>query len=140
MFVKQLSVFVENREGRLDQVLDVLKEEGINIKSLALADTSDFGVLRMIVSDSQKAWEVLKEKGFSAMLTPVLAVKLEHRVGQLQLVLAEVCKAGINIEYMYALATCEEDASIIIKTADLEQAESVLKRAGIELAYEEDLV
>ena len=103
MYVNQLSVFIENREGRLYDVLEALKEGKINIISLSLADTSDYGLLRMIVSDPVKAKEVLRDKGFSAMLTEVLAVKLSHQVGQLQVLLEKVCKAGINIEYMYAL-------------------------------------
>lgn len=139
MFLKQLSVFLENREGRLEQVLDILKEENINIISLSLADTSDFGMLRMIVSDGEKGKDALKAKGFTAMLTPVLAVKLSHQVGQLQVLLSEICKAGINIEYTYALATGKDDASIVIKTADLEKAAKVLEKTGVELISAEEL-
>ena len=140
MFLKQLSVFLENREGRLEQVLDILKEENINIISLSLADTSDFGMLRMIVSDGEKGKEALKAKGFTAMLTPVLAVKLSHQVGQLQVLLSEICKAGINIEYTYALATGNDDASIVIKTADLKAAAEVLSKTGVELITSGELV
>ena len=139
MFINQLSVFIENREGRLEQVLDALKEDNINIISLSLADSSDFGLLRMIVSDGEKGKAALKAKGFSAMLTPVLAVKLSHQVGQLQVLLSEICKAGINIEYTYALATGNDDASIVIKTADLEKAAEVLKKTGVELITAEEL-
>ncbi len=139
MFLKQLSVFIENREGRLEQVLEALKEEDINIISLSLADSSDYGLLRMIVSDGEKGKAVLKAKGFSAMLAPVLAVKLSHQVGQLQVLLAEICKAGINIEYMYALATGKDDASIVIKTADLEKAAEVLNKTGVELVTADEL-
>ena len=133
MFLNQLSVFLENREGRLDQVLGTLKNNGINIISLSLADTSDYGMLRMIVSEPQVGKDALKEAGFSAMLTPVLAVKLSHQVGQLQILLSEICKAGINIEYTYALATGNDDASIVIKPADLEKAAAVLEKTGVEL-------
>ena len=122
MFINQLTVFIENRTGRLDEVLEALKEADINIISLSLADTSEYGLLRMIVSQPEKAKEALKAKDFTAMLTPVLGVKLSHQVGQLQVLLAEICKAGINIEYTYALATGSDDASIVIKTADLEKA------------------
>lgn len=139
MFVKQLSVFIENREGRLDQVLATLKNNDINIVSLSLADTSDYGLLRMIVSDPSQGKTVLKEAGFTAMLTDVLAVKLAHKVGQLQVLLAEICKAGINIDYMYALATGSDDASIVIKTADLEKAEEVLSKTGVELISADEL-
>ena len=133
MFVNQLSVFIENREGRLEQVLETLKDNNINIISLSLADTSDYGLLRMIVSNPQLGKQALKEAGFSAMLTPVLAVKLSHKVGQLQELLSEICKAGINIEYTYALATGNDDASIVIKPADLDKAAEVLEKTGVEL-------
>ena len=133
MFVNQLSVFIENREGRLEQVLETLKEKEINIISLSLADSSDYGLLRMIVSDPEEGKNALKEAGFSAMLTQVLAVKLSHQVGQLQVLLSEICKAGINIEYTYALATGNDDASIVIKTADLQKAADILDKTGVEL-------
>ena len=139
MFVNQLSVFIENREGRLDEVLEALKEENINIVSLSLADSSDYGLLRMIVSDADKAKTALKAKGFTAMLTPVLGVKLSHQVGQLQVLLAEICKAGINIDYMYALATGSDDASIVIKTADLEEAANVLSKTGVEFIKADEI-
>ena len=139
MFVKQLSVFLENREGRLDKVLATLKENDINIVSLSLADTSDYGLLRMIVSDPSKGKAVLKEAGFTAMLTDVLAVKLAHKVGQLQVLLAEICKAGINIDYTYALATGSDDASIVIKTTDIEKAAEVLEKTGVEVIKSDEL-
>ena len=82
MFIKQLSVFIENREGRLGEVLTTLKDNNINIISLSLADTSDYGMLRMVTSSPDEAKKVLKESGFSAKLTDVLAVKLEHKVGE----------------------------------------------------------
>ena len=130
MFIKQLSVFIENREGRLGEVLTALKENNINIVSLSLADTSDYGMLRMITSNPEEAKSVLKEKGFSAMLTDVLAVKLEHKVGELQEVLEIICKAGINVEYMYALATKNNDATIVIKTSNAEEAALLLQKEG----------
>lgn len=104
MFIKQLSVFIENQEGRLEEVLDVLKQEQVSIISLSLADTSEYGLLRMITSNPEAGQKALKEKGFAAMLTDVLAVKLSHQVGKLQEVLSHVCKAGLNVEYMYALS------------------------------------
>ena len=139
MFISQLTVFIENRTGRLDDVLEALKEAGINIISLSLADTSEYGLLRMIVSEPEKAKAALREKDFTAMLTPVLGVKLSHQVGQLQVLLAEICKAGINIEYTYALATGNDDASIVIRTADLEAAAKILAETGVELIRAEEL-
>lgn len=139
MFINQLTVFIENRTGRLDEVLETLKEADINIISLSLADTSEYGLLRMIVSGPEAAKEALKAKGFTAMLTPVLAVKLSHQVGQLQVLLSEICKAGINIEYTYALATGNDDASIVLRTADLAEAAKVLEKTGVELIQADDL-
>ena len=139
MYLNQLSVFIENREGRLDEVLEALKEKNINIVSLSLADSSDYGLLRMIVSDADKAKTTLKAIGFTAMLTPVFGVKLSHQVGQLQVLLAEICKAGINIDYMYALATGSDDASIVIKTADLDEAASVLSKTGVEFIKADEI-
>lgn len=139
MFINQLSVFIENRAGRLDVVLETLKEANINIISLSLADSNDFGMLRMIVSEPERAKDVLRVKDFSASLTPVLVVKLAHKVGQLQELLAEICKAGINIEYMYALATGQDDASVVIKTANLEEAAAVLDKSGLEFIRSDEL-
>ena len=133
MFLNQLSVFLENREGRLDQVLETLKDNGINIVSLSLADTSDYGMLRMIVANPQAAKKALRDAGFSANLTPVLGVDLAHEVGTLQNVLSALSKEGINIEYMYALATANENATIVIKTTDLEKSAAVLDKNGIKL-------
>lgn len=140
MYVNQLSVFIENREGRLEDVLETLKEGKINIVSLSLADSSEYGLLRMIVSDAEKGRDILKERGFSAMITEVLAIRLLHKIGQLQVLLAEICKAGINIEYMYALATGIDDASIIIKTSDLEKTASIFENIDVELVKFSELV
>lgn len=139
MYIKQLSVFIENREGRLEEVLEALKEEQVNIISLSLADTSEYGMLRMIVSNPEVGKDALKKKGFSAMLTDVLAIKLSHRVGFLQELLGVICKANINIEYMYALSTGTDDASIVIKTSDLLKAENVLKSTGVEIFTSTDM-
>ena len=131
MFVKQLSVFIENCEGRLEEVTEVLKNENINIASLSLADTTEFGMLRMIVSDPEKGKRVLKENGFSAMLTDVIAVKLPHEVGMLERLLQVLSRASINIEYMYALATGKENASMIVKASDAEKALKALDENGM---------
>ena len=133
MFVKQLSVFIENRKGRLEEVTNTLKKNEINIVSLSLADTNEYGLLRMIVSDPDKAKTVLRVEGFSAMLTDVLAIKLEYRVGMLQELLKMLSDADINIEYMYALATGKERGSMIVKTSNSNEAVSALLNGNIEL-------
>lgn len=140
MILNQVSVFLENRTGRLDEALGTLKVNDINILSLSLADTSDYGLLRMIVSDSDKCKAALKEAGFMAHLTPVIAVKLSHEVGKLQSILAEIDKAGMNIEYMYALATGNNDASIVIRTADVEATAQILEKIGVEFVRNAELV
>lgn len=139
MFVKQLSVFIENREGRLEQVTEVLKKENINIVSLSLADTSEYGVLRMIVSDPNKGKLVLKENDFSAMLTDVIAVRLPHEVGMLHKLLQVLYSADINIEYMYALATGKDNASMIVKASDPKEAVKALEEQNMTV-YEPDTV
>lgn len=139
MYMKQLSVFIENREGRLEEVLEVLKKNNVNIVSLSLADTSDFGLLRLLVDKPAAGKEALQSSGFSAMLTDVLAIRLSHRVGQLQELLDVICKANINIEYMYALSTGTDDASIVIKTSDLEKAALLLKETDVELVKAKEI-
>lgn len=133
MYMRQLSVFIENREGRLEEVLDVLKQVDVNIVSMSLADTSDYGLLRLLVNKPEAGKKALKENGFSAMLTDVLAIRLCHRVGQLQELLEVICKSNINIEYMYALSTGTDDASIVLKTSDLDKAAELLKNTDVEL-------
>lgn len=140
MFIKQLSVFIENQEGRLEEVLEALKSENINIISLSLADTSEYGLLRLITSDPEAGQAALKEKGFAAMLTDVLAVRLSHQVGKLQEILSIVCKAGLNVEYMYALSNKDDDASIICKISNGDEAAGLLKSREVKLYSQEDII
>ena len=130
MVIKQLSVFIENREGRLERVTEALKERNINIASFSLADTSEYGMLRMIVSNPEEGKKVLKEEGFSAMLTDVIAVKIAQKPGTLHEVLKCLFDAGISVEYMYTLATAGKDTSIIIKLSDFEAALRLLESSG----------
>ena len=137
--MKQLSVFIENREGRLEDVLNLLKDNNINIISLSLADTSDYGVLRLIVSDNEKAKDELKENGFSAHISEVVGVKMSHTVGSLQSALHVLTKENINVEYMYALCTKTDEAAIVIKPADIEGSVKALNNAGFDLFTDGDL-
>lgn len=130
MVIKQLSVFIENREGRLERVTEVLVEHNINIVSFSLADTSEYGMLRMIVSNPEEGKRVLKEEGFSAMLTDVIAVKIAQEPGTLHQVLKVLFEEGLSVEYMYTLATVGKDTSIIMKLSDVERALSVLQSTG----------
>ena len=133
MFLKQLTVFLENREGRLDSVTDLLAKNDINIACLALADTSEYGVLRLVVSDPDKAKAALKEAGYSARLTDVLGVRLAQVPGTVSKLTKTLAAEGINIEYMYTLSSSKEFGSMILKVSDIEKASSVVKAAGMEL-------
>ncbi|MCR5676034.1 MAG: amino acid-binding protein [Lachnospiraceae bacterium] len=139
MFVKQLSIFLENREGRLEEALKILKENGINIISLSLADTSDFGLLRLIVSDPSAAREVLKENKFTAQIGDIIAVRISHTVGSLSAILGAVTEAGINIEYMYTLSVGAEGASLALKTSDLEKTIDVIGTQEVHIYTQEEL-
>ena len=137
MLIKQLSVFIENREGRLEKVTETLAANQINIVSLSLADTSEYGMLRMVVSDPVKGKAVLKEAGFSSMLTDVLAIKLPHKIGMLHTLLELLVAKDISIEYMYTLAT-GDNPSIIAKVSDVNTAIEVLEQHDFELFKAED--
>jgi hypothetical protein len=127
MVIKQLSVFIENRKGRLERVTEALREKNINIVSFSLADTSEYGMLRMIVSDPEEGRKVLKEEGFSAMLTDVIAVKIHQKPGTLHDVLKILFEAGLSVEYMYTLTTNGNNTSIIMKLSDVKEALEVLE-------------
>ena len=132
MTIKQLSVFLENREGRLDEVLKTLGTNDVNIVALSLADTADYGMLRMIVSDPQKGKTVLKEAGITSMLTDVVALRVPHATGSLSRAMHEIVQAGINVEYMYAFAN-GADASAVLKSDNPEKVVKVLKESGFDV-------
>ncbi|GAA6491698.1 MAG TPA: ACT domain-containing protein [Candidatus Bariatricus faecipullorum] len=136
MTIKQLSVFLENRSGRLDEVLDTLGKNGINIVALSLADTSDYGMLRMIVNDPQKGKEVLKAEGFAAMTTDVVALRVPHATGSLAKAMHHIVKGGVNVEYMYAFAN-GKDASAVIKSDKPAAVVEILRSNGFDV-WEED--
>lgn len=132
MVIKQLSVFLENREGRLEKVTEALAENHINIVSISLADTSEYGMLRLIVSDPEKGKEILKNAGFSAMLTDVLAIKVPQKIGMMHQLLTVFAKEDLSVEYMYTLAT-GKFPSIIVKLNNVKRAVDLLQSAGFEL-------
>jgi hypothetical protein len=132
MQVEQISVFLENKSGRLSEVTAILTEAGVNIRALALADTSDFGVLRLIVNDNDKAVGALKDNGFTVGKTQVLAVEVEDRPGGLNSIL-EILKANkINVEYMYAYVRhTGKNAVMIFRFDNIAAAIEVLSAKGI---------
>ena len=127
--IQQLSVFLENKEGRLDKVLNTLAEGDVNIVALSLADSSDYGMLRMIVSDPEKGRMVLREEGIIAMLTDVVALRCPHATGSLSKAMHEIVAANVNIEYMYAFAN-GGDAAAVLKSEAPEKVVEVLEAAG----------
>ena len=130
--IQQLSVFLENREGRLDDVLKVLAENEVNIVALSLADTSDYGMLRMIVSDPQKGRTALKEAGITAMLTDVVALRVPHATGSLSKAMHQIVEGEVNVEYMYAFAN-GSDAAAVLKSDDPEKVIDILKGSGFDV-------
>ena len=139
MFAKQLTVFIENRNGRLSEVLNVLKENDVNILSLSLADTTEFGLLRLIVDSAAKGKEKLTEKGFSSLLSDVSIIKIPHQVGSLQELLKIIDKNGVNIEYMYGLSVKSNDAFIVLKTSDSKKIDEILTENGVATVTCEEL-
>ena len=140
MFIKQLSIFVENQVGRLQDIIDCLGKSGVNIRALSIADTTEFGILRVIVDDDEKAREQLREIGVISKVTEVIAVYIDDRTGGLASVLEIVSKAGIGIEYMYAfLGRTEGKALMVLKADDEAAAEKALKEGGIEIANPSDI-
>ena len=139
MFAKQLTVFIENRAGRLSQVLSVLKENGVNILSLSLADTTEFGLLRLIVDDAAKGKEKLTENGFSSLLSDVSIIQIPHKVGSLQELLRIIDEDGVNIEYMYGLSIDSDEAYVVLKASSTEKIDKILADNGIKTITCEEL-
>ena len=136
---KQVSVFIENRQGRLGEVLRVLKENKVNILSLSLADTTEYGLLRLIVNNPDLGKEKLSEAGFSTMLTKVFVVKINHNAGSLQELVVVLSQNGINVEYMYGLSTANEDAFIVLKLSNAEKATEILLQNGASILTDEEI-
>lgn len=139
MTVNQVSVFIENRQGRLGEVLQVLKDNDVNILSISLADTTEYGLLRLIVNKPEEAKNVLLQSGFSSMLTEVLIIKVPHVAGALQNILSSIAKANVSIEYMYGLSVESTDASIVMKTNELEEACNVLRNINVDTMTKEEI-
>jgi hypothetical protein len=131
MKVEQISIFLENRPGALEGVTKVISDANINIRALSLADTSDFGILRLIVNDVEKARGILKEKGYTVKRTEVVAVEVPDRPGGLHSIMAALSNKGINVEYMYAyVERSGENAIIIFRFNPIDAAIKVLQESG----------
>lgn len=135
--VKQISIFLENKAGRLAKVTETLADAGINIHALSLADTSDFGILRLIVSDNEKAKTTLREAGFTVGNTEVIAVEMPHTPGGLNRILQLFSQNDINIEYMYAFVHKNNAAILVFRSQELERTIDILCKNGVNVLTEE---
>lgn len=140
MKVEQLSIFIENKSGRLAEITRILGDAGINIRALSLADTSDFGILRLIVNDVETAKGVLKEKGFTVNKTEVVAVEVPDQPGGLSTILQALDSELINVEYMYAFVErCGGNAVIIFRFDETDKAITTLKSRNFSILEGERL-
>ncbi len=140
MLIKQLSVFVENRPGRLSSITKLLGEKGVDIRALSIADTRDFGILRLIVNDPDKALEALKDADYSVTLTNVIAIGIEDKPGGLAKAMEVLYQNGISVEYMYAfISKTDNTAFVILRVENSENAAEVLQKNGIRLLTSEEI-
>lgn len=140
MAIKQLSIFVENREGTLVTVTDAIAKAGVDIRAMSVADTNDFGIFRLIVTDEDKAKQSLEEAGAFVSITEVVAVALEDKPGALAKVVKILADNNINIEYMYAFITISKQyAYVVLRVADNDKTEKILTENGVQLVTEADM-
>lgn len=140
MKLKQISVFLENRKGRLWKALNVLSQAGINIRALSIADTSEFGILRMIVPDPELARDKLTENNFVVKVNEVIAVEVVDEPGGLDAILGILNKADVNVEYLYAFVEKKTNkAIVVIRTEDLDSGILVLKEEGVTILSAEEV-
>ena len=140
MAIKQLTVFVHNRQGALAAVTDTLAAHNINLRALSIAETEDFGILRLIVNDVDSAKKVLTDEGYLIKIVDVVGVKIGDAPGKLTAALGVLDKAGINMEYLYAfMARTEKHAYVVLRVEDNAAAESALETAGFHLITDADV-
>jgi hypothetical protein len=138
--LKQLTVFVENKQGALVDITDTLATNGVNLRALSIADTQDFGLLRLIVNDNETAASALQEKGYILKITDVIGVKIGDAPGQLSKALSVLAQAGVNVEYLYAfMARTERHAYVVLRPTDNAAAEAALETAGFHLITNADI-
>jgi len=140
MRTKQISVFLENKRGRLAELTRLLADNGINIRALCIAETVDYGVLRLVVNDPDRAQRVLADAGFTVTETDVLAVELVDRPGGLARVIEPLSRAGINVEYLYAfVGRAAEKATVVLRLEDMDRALPLLQQEGVRVLTAEEV-
>ncbi len=141
MTVNQLSVFVENKPGRLSEITSILQQQNVDIRALSVADTTHFGILRLIVDKPSQAETALKEAGFTVSLTKVIAIGVSDRPGGLAEALAVLSGGGISVEYMYAFISREEKtAYVILRVDDIDKAVGLIQKSSIPLLTEDEII
>ena len=140
MAIKQLTVFVENKQGTMVSITETLAKNNVNLRALSIAETESFGILRLIVNDEKIAEEKLSEQGYLIKTTDVVGVKIGDEPGKLAAALSVLDKEGINLEYLYAfMARTEKHAYVVLRVADNKKAEAALEKAGFHLITEADI-
>jgi hypothetical protein len=140
MKLKQISIFLENRKGRLWKALSILSGAKINIKALSIADTSEFGILRIIITEPEKAKEILEEANFVVKINNVIAVSISDEPGGLESVLEALNRMDINVEYIYAFVEKKgENATVVIRTEDIDAGITALEKGGITVLSSEEV-
>lgn len=140
MAIKQLTVFVPNQKGTIVEITDIIAKNDINIRALSIAETQDFGILRLIVNDEAKTQKVLEEQGYLIKTVDVVGVKIGDAPGKLTQALSVLDKANINVEYLYAfMARTEKHAYVVLRVENNEDAENVLLNAGFKLITDSDI-
>ncbi len=138
--IKQISLFVENRPGRMAKVSKTLSDAGVNIRALTIAEAGDFGVIRMVVDDPEKGYKVLKDKGFTVSTTDVLAVEMKDTPGGLYEIVNTLGENGVNVDYAYAFVTAKaQKAMLILRVDDLSKARAALSNKDVKIATKEEL-
>ena len=139
--MKQVSIFIENKTGSLSTVCKVLAEGGINLRALSIADTQDFGILRIIVENTEKTMEILKKNGYICKTNSVLAVEIPDQPGAMASIMDIVSVPGVSVEYAYAFAShkANDSAYMIFRVSGYDKAKEVLETAGIHLLTKEEL-
>lgn len=140
MAIKQLTVFVQNKKGTVVSVTEILANNNINLRALSIAETQDFGILRLIVNDETAAEKVLRENGYLIKVIDVVGVKIGDEPGKLTAALGVLDRANVNVEYLYAfMARTEKHAYVVLRVEDNEEAEEILASAGFKLISEADI-
>jgi len=137
--MNQISIFLENKFGRLSEILSILRDENIKVIAATVADTSDYGILRIITTDQQKAFKILTKNGVSANMNEVLAISLDSRIGQLSDAIEKITKSGITIDYMYCFSL-NQKSMLVLRSSNMDALNEVAHKFNMNCISETDLI